>query len=195
MKKIKVRHIILAIPVLLWLFLIFIPRQKTEFAMKKYVREYYGTENVKVEHGFLYGSYGIMNGNDNIRYRNGMIMDYQRVEDIKKFTKKCDEILRDMPKITDSYSYILSFFPLDDVHTPYHRLDMHLKNENNVSADESREIAIETIVGIIEKLNAEYNITGLEYKYYDKYACYEVQIKVDRQQITYEMIDENIKVS
>ena len=38
-----------------------------------------------------------MNGNDNIRYRNGMIMDYQRVEDIKKFQEKCDEILRDMP--------------------------------------------------------------------------------------------------
>ena len=114
MKKIKVRHIILAIPVLLWLFLIFIPRLQTEIAIKKYVKEYYGTEDVRVEHNFAYGSYGIMNGNDNIRYRNGMIMDYQRGEYNKEFTEMYGDILSDIPGIIYLHEYIDVRFSLDD---------------------------------------------------------------------------------
>ncbi len=194
MKKIKTRYVILFV-ILVPVLIICLSRLKTGIAIKKYVKEYYGTDDVKVEHSLLYGSYGIMNGNDNIRYRDGMIMDYQREEDIKAFAEKCNEILVDMSGIVDSYSYILNFFPLDEVHTAYHRLDMHLYNTNDISAEESREFALKTIMEIIKGLNKDYNIKGLNYVYYDKNTSYEADIPVGKEPVTFEIIDNIMEMS
>ena len=194
MKKIKIFLYVIIVTIFLWLIIdIVIPEIEMEFAMKKYAKEYYGLDNIEVVHDLLYGTYGIINGDDTISYNNGMIFDYQRYDNKDLLSKKLNDIICNMDNIVSRYSDVHMGFPLDDIHTPHYILKLQVSNYNDISGSESKNRAVSFAMEIAEKMSNECNVIGIYYDYADQHSCYEADV-VYKKPITYEMIDKAIKL-
>ena len=201
MKKKRIILIILAVILIWFVYVILFPVIKAEIALKKYAREHYGIEKIDVVHPILYSSFAVINDDITIRYFGNDVYDEGReelyLETAREAGRKFEEILADMPHIIMmDTAYVTQNYASYDNGNPCHHIQMcYLYNSDEISYEESRETAVKTVMEFVDRMNEEYNITGLQFWYYDRYACYEASIPMGDETLTYEMVDKATTVS